>query len=192
VLFVTDVNPFAPPIHDEPRALEPVGAAAGERFFSVSRNKFMVMCLATFGLYEVYWFYQNWKRVKERTGANISPVGRAIFALFFTHALLRDVRVAAAEVDVSPRFGVQSAAWAFIILTLLNRLPEPFWMISLAAFIPLVAVQDTINDIHRRAAPNVSPNSSFSLGNWVAIGLGFVFWGLNVIAFFVPEEAVTP
>jgi len=189
---VTDVNPFAPPIHDEPRALEATGAATAERFFLVSRNKFMVMCLATFGLYEIYWFYRNWKCIRERTGANISPVARAIFTLFFTHALLRDVKIAAAEVDVPARFNVQPAAWGFIILTLLNRLPEPYWMLSLVAFVPLVSVQDTINDIHRRIAPNASPNSSFGLGNWLAIGIGFVFWGLNAIALFVPEEAIAP
>jgi len=188
---VNDVNPFAPPVDDGP---PPVRALAGTdpRFFAVSRNKFMVMCLATFGLYELYWFYRNWKRIKERTRSDIWPVLRAFFALFFTHALLRDVTIAAAESDVRPRFKVQSAAWAFIGLTLLSRLPDPFWFVALLAFVPLVPVQDTINDIHRRVAPNADTNSGFGLGNWVVIGVGFIFWALSIASLFLPEEPIAP
>jgi hypothetical protein len=185
------VNPFAPPVDDAP-APAPALAGTDLRFFAVSRNKFLVLCLATFGLYELYWFYQNWKRIKERMRSDIWPVARAFFALFFTHALLRDVTIAAAEADVRPRFKVQSAAWAFIGLTLMNRLPDPYSFVAVLAFLPLVPVQDTINEIHARVAPNADTNASFGLGNWIAIGVGVIVWVLSMAALFLPEEPSAP
>ena len=35
-------------------------------FFPVSGLKLVVMSTVTFGLYEIYWFYQNWWLVKQR------------------------------------------------------------------------------------------------------------------------------
>jgi hypothetical protein len=186
---VTEVNPFAPPIHDEAAPARSL-AGSGTRFFLVSRTKFAVMSLATLGFYDLYWFYQNWKLTKAHGRSDIWPIARAIFALFFTHALLRDVVLSAAENGVRTRFSVQPSAWGFIILSLLWRLPDPFSLISVFAFVPLLSVQDTINDIHDRIAPNADRNSSFGPGNWVAIVIGLIFWALVLVGMFVPEEAL--
>jgi len=51
-------------------------------------------------------------------------------------------------------------------------------------------VQDTINEIHARVAPTADANARFSLGNWVAIGIGVVFWALSMAALFLPEEPI--
>lgn len=42
-------------------------------YFAVSATKFIVMSACTLGLYEVFWFYKNWQRVKEKTGAQMMP-----------------------------------------------------------------------------------------------------------------------
>ncbi|MBN1610798.1 MAG: hypothetical protein JW940_29475 [Polyangiaceae bacterium] len=183
---MADLNPFAPPAHDEPHLDRALPQEA--RFFLVSRTKFIVMCLATFGLYEVYWFYKHWKLTKDSIHSDIWPLPRAIFAVFFTHALLRDVKLAAAYAGVKPSFQVQSSAWGFIILSLLYRLPDPFWLVSMLSFLPLIPVQDTINETYRRIAPNANPNASFSLGNWVAIFVGGAFLALGLLTVLFPEE----
>ncbi len=62
-----DPNPYAPP--ESVVADIPVPAAAtGDTpiFFPASRTKLLVMSLCTFGLYEYYWFYKNWKLVRDR------------------------------------------------------------------------------------------------------------------------------
>jgi hypothetical protein len=46
-------------------------------FFPVSPLKLVVMSTVTFGIYELYWFYQNWKLVKHRTRRDIMPFWRA-------------------------------------------------------------------------------------------------------------------
>jgi hypothetical protein len=183
----TELNPFAPPENDEPRPDRIT--AQGVPFFLVSRTKLAVMWLSTLGLYQIYWFYRHWKLTKLRTRSDIWPLPRAIFALFFAHSLLRNVRLAAAESDVEPSFKVQASAWGFIALSLLSRLPDPYWLVTMLAFVPMLPVQHTINETQRRIAPTADTNSGFSLGNWVAIAIGLVFWAFIGVGLFVPEEA---
>jgi hypothetical protein len=185
---VNELNPFAPPVHDEPRPDRTITAQAVP-FFLVSRTKLAVMWLSTLGLYQVYWFYRHWKLTKLRTRSDIWPLPRAIFALFFTHSLLRSVRLAAAEADVEPSFKVQASAWGFIVLSLLHRLPDPYWLVTMLSFVPLLPVQHTINETQRRNAPTADMNSGFTLANWVVIAIGLVFWALVFVGLFVPEEA---
>ena len=49
-------------------------------FFAVSPLKLIVMSTATLGIYELYWFYKNWKLIKQRTESNIMPFWRAFLA----------------------------------------------------------------------------------------------------------------
>jgi hypothetical protein len=184
-----ELNPYAPPMNDGPH-FDRVAAVGEGRFFLVSRTKFLVMCIATFGLYELYWFYKQWRYTKLRSGSDIWPIARAIFAIFFTHALLRNVQMAAAETSVTPRFNLQASAWGFIVLTLLQRLPDPFWLVALLAFVPLVPVQDTINEIEGKSAHNVDLNSRFSVANGLVLLVGLLFWAAVLIGLFVPDAVL--
>ena len=40
-------------------------------FFPVGKQKFIVMYICTGGWYGLYWFYENWVRIKQRSGENI-------------------------------------------------------------------------------------------------------------------------
>lgn len=45
-------------------------------FFPVSPLKLVVMSIITLNTYELYWFYKNWKLIKQRTDSNIMPFCR--------------------------------------------------------------------------------------------------------------------
>lgn len=47
--------------------------------FPVSPLKLVVMSTVTLGIYEIYWFYKNWKLVKQQTDRDIMPFWRAFF-----------------------------------------------------------------------------------------------------------------
>ncbi|MFC6633673.1 hypothetical protein [Microbulbifer taiwanensis] len=69
---------------------EPEAGAARE-FYVVSSPKFLILMIATFGLYELYWFYRNWSLYRMRHGVKILPVMRAIFSLIFVYSLFGKV-----------------------------------------------------------------------------------------------------
>ena len=54
-----------------------------EIFYSVSIIKFIVLSFFSFGIYNIFWLYKNWKIIKQRELNDIHPIPRAIFGYFF-------------------------------------------------------------------------------------------------------------
>ena len=83
-------NPFAPPtavVKDVPAR-----RGAATPYLAVSLLKLAVLSICTLTLYELYWFYRQWRSVKAGEGGGISPFWRAFFAVIFCYALFRRVR----------------------------------------------------------------------------------------------------
>jgi len=49
-------------------------------YYPVSVFKFVLLSVATYGFYQMYWAYKNWLWVKEAEGAKVMPLPRAFFA----------------------------------------------------------------------------------------------------------------
>ncbi|MDP2396488.1 MAG: DUF4234 domain-containing protein [bacterium] len=45
--------------------------------------KFILLSVITFGIYELVWFYRNWKFLKSEQNLKITPLLRTIFASIF-------------------------------------------------------------------------------------------------------------
>ena len=70
---------------------ERLDSDAEDRFYVVSTRKMLILFFATFGLYQLHWNFQNWQLHKRATGESVWPLPRAIFAIFFTHSLYREI-----------------------------------------------------------------------------------------------------
>ena len=180
-------NPYAPPqseVADVAAIATPAGMPV---FFPVSQTKLLVLSFCTLGLYEVYWFYQQWKLVRDRTGERMVPAMRAIFAVFFVYQLFDKVRKHDPESSAaSLSAGPLAAAW--IVLALLWKLPDPYWLLTFLGIFVLLPVQGAMNAVNRRADPKHDPNTRFSAWNWVAVGLGGPFFLLAVVGAFLPPQ----
>jgi hypothetical protein len=161
-------------------------------FYAVGPAKFLAMSICTFGLYEVYWSYKNWKFVKARDGSDLWPFARAFFYVFWHYSLLtrlkQSLNSAALQSD-----GVRGALAAMLlVLSALWKLPDPYWLLCFLtplAFFPALGVaQDPLD-----RNPVKQPTSSFHAANLVAYVLGgplFVLTVLGAIGYF-PSTAVT-
>jgi hypothetical protein len=169
-----ELNPYAPPAaalegapttYAEPRADVPL-------FFPVSPTKLTLLYFASFGLYQLLWFHESWKLVRDR-GEGISPIARTIFGVFFCYSLFERVQDEARSHDVKMIGGAGFLAIAWIVLALAGRLPDPAWMITFLSFLPMLAVQKAVNELNRRVAPDHDPNSRFGAGAIVTMVIGF-------------------
>ena len=158
-------------------------------FFPVSLAKLSVMSLCTFGLYEIYWAYKNWQLIKAREPTKLSPPLRSLFGVIFCYSLFRRVEEKAESLYISfPPAGLLAAGW--IIVTLLYRLPDPYWLVSLFAFAFLLPVQNAANEINARICPKHDSNSRFSALNIVGIVFGSLFIALVIYGLFFIRPAV--
>ncbi len=171
------------------------GTPAKERtfqypWFPVSPLKFVVMSLCTFGLYHVYWTYQNWNRESARTREDMLIWARAIFLGIFNFSLFPRIRTYAQEktsVGWSPVF----LAVCVLVFAGISRLPEPFALISLLSFVPYLPVVMTIQKVNQGMSEDVeeSLNTSFSGANIAGIVFGGLLLLLAMVGAFMAQPA---
>lgn len=166
-------------------------AAPEPPYFPVSTTKLVVMTLCTFGLYEVYWFYKNWSLIKKRDAVEIMPFWRAFFSIFFCHGCFKHIQTTADKLGVKS-FSAEGMAAGWVIASLLWRLPDPFWLVSMCALLFLLPVQNTVNEINAAAAPGHEPNSGFGGLNIVGVVVGGLLLVLGVVGAFMPDAAALP
>ena len=177
------LNPYAPPkarLDDSP-----VEAQATPAFFPVSLLKLAIMSLCTLGLYQVYWFYQNWKAVQRLTGEKLNAPIRAIFYPLTCFSLFGRIREKGEKVGVEVSFKAGALAIAVFVLNLLWRLPDPYGLVSLLGFAPLLPVQAAVNVINRKIAPGTDSNSRFQAWNIAGLAIGGVVLALGIVGSFL-------
>lgn len=163
-------------------------AATQPVFFPVSVSKLLVMCVCTFGGYQYYWFYRNWKLEQARSRKKMMPFWRAVFSVVWAQPLFERIARRAQDEGVRPGFSPSPMAGLFMVLTLLVKLPDPYWLVSLLAIVPVLRVHRTATEINRRVSPDAAVNASFSRLNIAGVVVGGLFLLAVVLATFFPAE----
>jgi len=155
-------------------------------FFPITTNKLIIMSICTFGIYEIYWFYRNWKFLKKKKSFNISPFWRALFSVFFCYSLFKNIKKYANENGMQKTFTPGGLATAYILIFITYKLPDPTWLISTFTFIPLLTTQKTINILNHDQSEKVI-NKKFSGWNIFGIVVGIIWWGAVISGMLLPE-----
>ena len=158
-------------------AAREVGAGDTEtppRFYPVSTTKLVVLSVCTFGLYHVVWFYKSWKEERERTHEYLSPAWRSVFAPLFAFSLFTRVRDQATELSVPVGYSPLALAATYFVLSLTWRLPEPYSLMSLLAFLPLLPVRAAVAEINTATAPHFRAHSLRVRDIVAVVGMWFV------------------
>lgn len=163
-------------------------------FFHVSEERFYVMAMFSIGIFETYWCYKNWQYLKQRDGLDIMPFWRAIFAIFFTHSLLKaiqeDQELNAIE---APSFSGSNLATIWIILNLIGNFADRVddqmintlgVLIAFPSFLCLLPVQKYINSVNG-AGVNPQEYSPWSTGQYVCLVVGIPLTILVIIGLTV-------
>lgn len=194
-----DGNLYAPPAAQiRETSARPDDAAP---FYIVSTAKVAVLTFATFGLYPLYWFWRHWQMHKLQAKQDIWPVPRAIFSVFFAHALFNEIDHQLDRRQV--RWGWSPGLWAtlYVIAVIASRIADrlPEEVVSAEAtmavmFAALVAVVLSLTRAQRAANlacgdGNAEVNRGFTWANWIWIVLGGLFWLLIGVGMMLPEES---
>ena len=173
--------------------------ASGKSFYVVSLNKFLVLFIATFGAYSVYWHYKNWSCYRKQSGANISPVGRAILSVFYVNSLFDLIKVKGESITLVAQWHARWHAVTLIALMLTSQIFDalsrknigsPYTDFASLATLILLAVcyykaQIIINSTCDDALG--LSNKRFTWANYVWIFIGAIVWLLALTGFFLPE-----
>jgi hypothetical protein len=156
-------------------------------FFPVATHKFVVLSICTFGFYELYWAYRNWQRIQAASGDTLSPFWRAFFATLWNFSLFGRIRDRVTRDGTAADWSPPFLATCYLLLCALWRLPDPWWLISCATFLPLIPVQQATQRFNEKQNVNEDLNSNYSGINIVVIILGGILVSLAVLGSFLPE-----
>jgi hypothetical protein len=162
-------------------------------FFPVASTKLAVMYIVTFGLYGVYWFYSNWRLQQPYLNKKINPALRAIFYVFFTHSLFRNIKRAAERKGIATDWPADMWATVFVVVTIASNFMDRasselagmayLNIIGLALVfvlvLPLCKAQELVNMINDD--PGGALNRSFTVYNYIFIALGGLVWVMAVM-----------
>jgi hypothetical protein len=156
-------------------------------YFPVSVSKFIVMSLVTFGLYEVYWCYQNWVRIESRTREPMRPIWRAVFAVFWIGNLFERMRADLKRASVPVSWSPTLLAVLFFVLSISWRLPGFYWNIGFLTFAVFIPVIRSVRELNVRSGAREGLNEGYSGWTIGLIILGGLFLVLAVIGSFIGE-----
>ncbi|HEX6747783.1 MAG TPA: DUF4234 domain-containing protein [Longimicrobium sp.] len=165
--------------------LAPPAAVAEDELHPLAIHKLVLLSIFTLGLYELYWFYRNWKRVRARTGEDISPFWRAFFAPLWAYSMFEEVDRQALAQQMEVGWSSIALGAAYFLLSAAWRLPDPWSLITFVGFLPLLPVQASINAMAARRG--VRADDSFDGRHYAAFAVGSLLLLLAVAGTLLPQ-----
>lgn len=147
-------------------------------WFPVGVLKLAVMCVGTLGLYQVYWFYEQWRHSAAQEDEDIWPWARAVFGVLFCYPLFERMTEWARERGVQVKDSALLLAAAFVVFTFAQRLPGAWALVTLLTALPLLAAQARVNAAApMRDLPPALRNDRLSPLNLFGVLIGvFAIW----------------
>lgn len=160
---------------------------AATRSFCVGPTKLIVMTLATFAFYPLYWFYKNWKVEQAVSGEAISPVLRTFFILIFFYSFASRVKDHAMIAEVPARYSPLLLSIAIVAIWLASYLPDPAFLVVFLLPLPVLPIQRTLERLNAAKGFGNGPEWQFTAVNIIGIVLSALFWLLVIVSLMLPD-----
>jgi len=149
--------------------------------YPVSRKKFLIMSVCTFGIYYFFWVFKTWSYLRAidiRCDKWYDPLLFTMLDLFFPESIIT-LRVYLAEYSSSDALPISSTALitttrgALLALGLCALFPPlrifiVFPLLIPVAYLPII---ENINNINAKRTPECVPDNHFSVFNIILIAV---------------------
>ena len=161
---------------------DPLARDVEAPYYLVAPHKLIVMSVTTLSTYQIYWFYQNYLRLRARTGGGGSPFWRAVAAPLTAHGFFAHVRADAQSRLVPVRWTAGGLAIIYLGLTLVCFFEYPWWTLALGSVFALLPAHATMEAVNRKVSPSEERNGRYSVLDIVCIAIGIA---LTIVALHV-------
>lgn len=158
-------------------------------------SRVILLYVFTFGLYGIYWFYKTWKQIKEHTKATFSPGWRTVglfipfYNIWRVYTLFNDIKSLRLKADFIEN---PSPGWLtflyFLFTFIANQLPDPWWLLGLLGFLPLLSAQGVLNEYWEKKQKDRKEKTKFSIKEIIVLIIGGIFLALSLWATFISEK----
>lgn len=156
-------------------------------FYPVRPGKFLAMSAATAGLYAVFWMWKCWRWYGRNGHPDIQPFWRALFAVFWLPALLREVRARGAF-SARMRFAAAFSSFGYAAwiagFAVLAANPQSAVLVAVGealSFVWIVPAVLAVNRLNAGCADIVAANSRASDLTGLAVAGGLLAWAVLLV-----------
>lgn len=178
-------NPYQPPLAELSSNFPTISETLP--FYIVSKRKFLLLTILTFGSYFLYWFYAHWKYQQATHNENIWPVARGIFSVFFVYSLYQRITDELENRQVTYRWSYGVLAWVYIIFSIIGSILDQFdyqsdiSILTLFSLLTLIPTAWSVLQAQKAANmacadPDGTQNNRLTWVNWIWIGIGSIIW----------------
>ena len=101
----------------------------------ISTSKFIFFSFISFGLYNLWWMFKEWRFFQQKDNLDIMAAFRAIFMVFFLYSLFKRIEKFAAEKGYQKASSAGLLYIAYIFTPVLIHSLDPYGIISVFVFI---------------------------------------------------------
>jgi hypothetical protein len=154
-------------------------------------TQFMILSIASFGLYPIWWSYKAWVFFRDTEGADVLPAVRALFSWLFLSSLLQRIKNFSIRNGDTSRYNTGLLHLGYLLLIFSGYLPEPFLLISVLNAVIFIEPLKALN-FGKSNSPEIftKEKTSFNTRQWVLIIVGSLFLILAVVGFLLGEEPI--
>ncbi|CAN0532829.1 unnamed protein product, partial [Scytosiphon promiscuus] len=136
-----------------------------------------------------WWQYKLWKFFKEKDNLDVIPVARALFSIFFIYSLFEKIKDFSNANGNDADYSSGGLVTGFIILNVLSRLPDPFWLVSLGSFLFLIPPFNAFSYIIKNSDTyHGIERSGLSTRQIILLIVGGLVLLLAILGLFAPED----
>jgi hypothetical protein len=143
-------------------------------YYTVGIRKLSVMLFFTGGIYQLYWFYQQWKHARNYSNIRVRPFIRAWFSIFFCYSLFKRINQDALDRGLESKMSPSTGFLVLFISTLGGIFPFPLQCVIYLGLFIILPFQRMINEINIQEIPEHDPNETLSFANYVWIAFSIV------------------
>ncbi len=132
--------------------------------------KFCLLSGLTFGIYEVVWFYRQWKYIRDADAENVQPLARAVFGHIFAYHLMKRHFPKAAKLGFEPPASPLALTVLYFLISAAWRLPNAWSLLSSLGFISLIPLVQASNLAQMDLSSDQSTHLTEGEFAWLLLG----------------------
>lgn len=165
----------------------------------ISPKKVLILSIITWGLYDFFWFYKNWKLIKEKENSNIRPYGRSFLAVFYCYSFFKKTLDSAKNYGYIEKYSAATLATVYFVLTIIGvvlgkSIPGLGWwafvfsVIGLFGALPLYEIQKEINFVSEHESGVTDLENKYSFSDALFVFFGILYTIFVVYGAFMPPS----
>jgi len=158
----------------------------------LSPEKFLILLIATMGLYGFWWMYKVWQFFKEKDRLDIEPWARSVFSIFFMYQLLERVKHQAKEYKYFDNYMSLPLTFLFFGSGILLFLPAFLSLFFIIGVMALVKPHEAFNHLAKNVeGVRAVSQDKYNSRQIALVLLGVVVWIVALIRGFISTMLLT-